>query len=102
MKKYFFLGFIIIMAIYVTLIIFLEEKYNLSLHELDLNKNGFVSPTEILYVLDCDKRYKCYKGGSYIYIKDIANKHQCRLLTVEVYSLKDGLPIKEFIINKRH
>ena len=102
MKKYFFIGFIIIIAVYVTLIIFLEEKYNLTLHELDLNKNGFVSPTEVLYILDSDIRYKCYIDNSYIYIKDIADTHQCRRLTVEVYSLKDGLPIKEFIINKRH
>ena len=74
---------------------FIKIKY-FTFNEVDLNKDGILTLSEISYFLSTGKRYKYWDGKEYKYIEyhNIFNKD----VTLEIFSLKDGLILKEIKI----
>ncbi len=99
MKTIFIIS-IILICVYLTYIFFALTKYHfITYSDIDLNKNGILSFHEINYILNSEIRYKCYTDNTeYTYCKEISNKKKYKKIVLEVFSLKDGLPIKKVII----
>ena len=97
------LSFLLIICIYVCFVIFVLIKYkNIGFKDIDLNHNDFLSPSEIIYILNSDTRYKCYLNNEeYIYKKTIQGNKKYEKIILEIFSLKDGLPIKEIKIKEQ-
>jgi len=72
-----------------------KYKY-INFDDVDLNQNKFLSPSEIMYILNSSIRYKCYTNDkNYIYKKEVQDKGKYIKIILEIFLLKDGLPIKE-------
>jgi hypothetical protein len=83
----------------------LNNKY-FSYSEVDFNSDYFLSISELDHFSAVDTRYRCYYKGYknkedfvYLYAKDFNNTVRCKALILEVFSLKDGVEIKEIPIN---
>ena len=64
--------------------------------DIDLNGDKILEPSEIMYILDTRVRYKCYTNDKeYVYKNNISDSEKYRKIILEIYSLKDGLSIKE-------
>ena len=84
---------VVLFILYIVLILFVMKSKNLNYKDIDLNSNGFISITEILYTLDTKRRFKCIKNKKAVYLKDMSSI-VCEKIYLEIYSLKDGLTLK--------
>ena len=97
---------ILIVAICIYLVFFslAIRKYKyITFSDIDLDQNKILTPSEISYILDSRIRYKCYTNDiNYIHNDVLPNKKNIKKykkIILEIFSLKDGLPIKEITID---
>ena len=90
--------FLLIVFIYTALILYVIFFKSLTYSDIDLNNNHIISITELLYSLDTKKRFVCITEDGqkmeYSQLKKI-NRNICSSIILEVYSLKDGLILKQ-------
>jgi len=75
---------------------FIHIKY-FTFNEVDLDKNGILTISELSYFLNTGKRYKFYtkeKGYQYFDYNNF-NTLGRQDVVLEIFSLKDGLILKE-------
>ncbi|ADV45618.1 hypothetical protein Nitsa_0347 [Nitratifractor salsuginis DSM 16511] len=89
--------FLIAIFVYSLFFILAIFKYKfVKFNDIDINKDEILSPSEIDYILESDVRYRCYSDDKkYTYYNNLPDKKGCKKISLEIYSLKDGLPIKE-------
>lgn len=83
--------------VYIFFVVLAITKYSfLTYSDIDLDKSGLLSLSEISYIINSKIRYKCYLNNKdYVYCNKFPDKSKYIKIDLEVYSLKDGLPIKE-------
>jgi len=91
---------IIAICVYLGFLSLALTKYKyVTFTDIDLNQNGILAPSEIDYILNSKVRYRCYTDNiKYVYSEILPNKKEYKKIILEVFSLKDGLPIKEILI----
>ena len=91
---------IAVICIYLGFLSLALTKYKyVTFADIDLNQNGILTPSEIDYILNSKVRYRCYTDDNkYIYSNALPKKKEYKKIILEVFSLKDGLPIKEILI----
>lgn len=91
---------IVFICIYLGFLSLAITKYKyVTFSDIDLNQNRILTPSEINHILNSKIRYRCYTDDNkYIYSKVLLNKKEYKKIILEVFSLKDGLPIKEILI----
>lgn len=97
---------ILIVAICIYLVFFslAIRKYKyITFADIDLDQNKILTPSEISYILDSRIRYKFYTNDiNYVHSDVLPNKKNIKKykkIILEIFSLKDGLPIKEITID---
>jgi len=93
--KYLFSLITLFFVLYVVAILYIIKYKNLEYSDIDVDSNGLVSITEILYALDTKKRFICEKNETIRYFDDINETVDCEKIYLEIYSLKDGLSLKK-------
>ena len=81
---------------------FIHIKY-FTFHEVDLDKNGILTISELSYFLSTGEKYKFYtkeKGYQYFDYNNDFSSLDTKDIVLEIFSLKDGLILKEIKLGK--
>jgi len=100
--KIFIIMLVLIVSIYLVFWGLAITKYKfITFTDIDLNHNKILSLSEINYILNSKVRYRCYiDENKYKYSNTLPNKNVYKKVIMEIFSEKDGLPIKEILIKE--
>jgi len=90
-----------LLLIYLSLIgLFFINNQHFTYNEVDIDGSNFLTTSEFIYYSETSIRYKCYENGTERF-KYLDKNQQCDQIVLEIFSLKDGLTLKEIDIGAR-